>query len=77
MDRLAAEIIVDYANEMIEDDDFVDPQEAADCYPIWPKVQQYFKERYGIELNSKPRDNEYLSVDEAGNVRYGIPVKVK
>jgi hypothetical protein len=52
------EIIVSYANLLIEDDNTDDPVD-----PIWPKIMEFFQSMHGATLKPRPRDNSPL---EAG-----------
>lgn len=54
---LMADIIVDYTNYLIEDDEPGEP-----IPPIWPKIQRYFAEGYDLILEDRPCDNSEIEI---------------
>lgn len=51
------QIIVQYANELIEDDDGEDH-----IHPSWPLIMKFFRSMHGVDLKPRPRDNSPLAV---------------
>lgn len=53
------QIIVNYANFLIEDDESDDtPENPVDR--DWPLIQEFFRRMHGAELKDRPRDNSPL-----------------
>lgn len=59
---ITLQIIVNYANLLIEDDESLigDPENPVD--PDWLLIQEFFRRMHGAELKDQPRDNSPLQM---------------